>query len=486
MALVESIKKRATMTPALEQLEAQVARDLETLRYPGKTWLQPVEAPNGETAYDVVVIGAGQSGLSLAASLKREKVERVLVLDKSEEGLEGPWVTFARMHTLRTPKHLAGTELGIPSLSSAEWYRARYGDAAWEALGKIDRADWMEYLYWFRKVLELTVINETQLTHFETTGAAGNLLKLITTSPQGESVFYTRRLVFATGIDGAGQWYVPDFVKDNVSRSLYGHTSDLIDYSQYEGKSIGVLGAGASAFDNAGTALEAGAARVDLFYRRKRLPRVNPNRWMENMGFLAHYADMSDAWKWRFYKQFWGGNQPPPQDTFERCTAFPHFNLKPGTTWDTVAEKDGKVIVQSGEQTFEYDFIILGTGLNFDLKLRPEFSSYADKIALWGDRYSPAPGEEDPVFAGMPYLGKSCEFLEKEEGTLPWVGKVYCFNYGANLSMGMVGSALSGLKFGLRHLVQGITRSLYLEDLELTFEDLRNYKDPELTAPDDV
>jgi len=35
-------------------------------------------------------------------------VSNVVVLDENPEGLEGPWVTYARMVTLRTNKALTG------------------------------------------------------------------------------------------------------------------------------------------------------------------------------------------------------------------------------------------------------------------------------------------------------------------------------------------------------------------------------------------
>ncbi|MET3232925.1 UNVERIFIED_ORG: cation diffusion facilitator CzcD-associated flavoprotein CzcO [Burkholderia sp. 1263] len=44
--------------------------------------------------------------------------------------------------------------------------------------------------------------------------------------------------------------------------------------------------ASASAFDNAATALEAGAAQVDLFVRRDALPRVNTLTGIAGSSFL--------------------------------------------------------------------------------------------------------------------------------------------------------------------------------------------------------
>lgn len=74
----------------------------------------------------------------------------VVVLDENLEGLEGPWVTYARMVTLRTNKSLTGPDLGIPSLTFQAFYEAKFGDAAWEALDKIPKEEWMAYLVWYR------------------------------------------------------------------------------------------------------------------------------------------------------------------------------------------------------------------------------------------------------------------------------------------------------------------------------------------------
>lgn len=47
----------------------------------------------------------------------RERVTSVLCLDENEPGKEGPWATYARMVTLRTPKQLTGLDYGMPSLT---------------------------------------------------------------------------------------------------------------------------------------------------------------------------------------------------------------------------------------------------------------------------------------------------------------------------------------------------------------------------------
>ena len=76
-------------------------------------------------------IGAGQCGLVVGHGPWRERIRNIALFDAAAPGAEGPWVTFARMAALRTPKHLTGTDLGLPSLSFRAWYEAQHRQAGW-------------------------------------------------------------------------------------------------------------------------------------------------------------------------------------------------------------------------------------------------------------------------------------------------------------------------------------------------------------------
>ena len=65
-------------------------------------------------------------------------------------------------------------------------------------------------------------------------------------------------------------------VHENLPKEYWAHTTESIDFAPLAGKRVAVIGAGASAFDYAATALEAGAAGVDLFFRRPELPSGEP------------------------------------------------------------------------------------------------------------------------------------------------------------------------------------------------------------------
>lgn len=479
----KDLKPQPTQT--LSRLANQVREDWHRTRYPANDWVPAKASPDGAPLYNVAIIGAGQSGIAAAAALTRHRVDPLIVIDRKPAGLEGPWLDFARMPTLRSGKFIVGLDQGLPSLSAESWYRAAYGDEAWESLEKIPTIDWVRYLLFVRETLGIPVRNETNLNAFAF-DEQHQLLRLEITGPDGAEHIWARRLVFANGIEGSGDWSVPSIISDNLSPERYASTSGAVDFSNLSGKRLGVMGAGASAFDNAGTALETGAAQVDLFYRRKNLPRVNPNRWMENAGFLSHYASMSDEWKWKFYYNYWAGNQPPTQAAYNRCARFENFHLHPGSEWKSVREVNGEIEVKTGSGTYHFDYLIAATGLVFDLRLQTALAPYADKVARWADRYSPPDGLEHPTFAAMPYVGPNFQFLAREPGLLPWEGKVFCFNSGANLSLGIVGSAISGLKFGLRFLVEGVGKSFFEESQDAIFEDMMAYDVPELTAPDDV
>ena len=202
----------------------------------------------------------------------RALVTNILVVDRSAPGQEGPWLTYARMHTLRSPKDYTGPDLDLPSLGYQAWHEARYGAPAWHALALIARQDWAAYLRWVRDTVGVSAQNDAEVVDID---AAPDGL-LAATFADGSTRF-ARKVVLATGQDGAGLWWMPDFVARLPAR-FGGHAADPIDFAALRGRRVAVLGAGASAFDNAATALEAGANEVVLFCRRLQPQVVQPYR----------------------------------------------------------------------------------------------------------------------------------------------------------------------------------------------------------------
>ena len=378
------------MNSALIALEAQVRADLAKTAHPNAAWLTPRLGPDGRPALDVLVVGAGQSGLATAFGLMRSQVSNILVLDKSAEGQEGPWLTYARMHTLRSPKHFTGPDLDIPSLTYQSWHEARFGDEDWQKLDLISRKLWAEYLLWFRRVVDLPVRNGCEL--IEISPAAGGLLAAKVQTADGIDTVFARKIVLATGQEGMGDWSIPeplrhlppsvcvhaavtgmvDLLLRHLPPSVCAHAAQPIDFARLRGKRVAVIGAGASAFDNAATALEAGAVEVDLFCRRAEIQVIQPYRWLTFRGFLRHFCDLDDAWRWRFMRAVLEMREGFPQATYDRCARHPNFRLQEGAPIKAAKEAAHGVELQTPRGVFATDFVICGTGIDMNFAGRPE------------------------------------------------------------------------------------------------------------------
>jgi cation diffusion facilitator CzcD-associated flavoprotein CzcO len=309
------------MDALLEAERARLRRDLDSIEVPARDWV-----PETAGTLDVVVVGAGLSGLAIAFGLIRQGIRRLLVLDRAPRGLEGPWRSHARMDILRSPKALTGPDLGVPSLTFRAWYEARRGPAAWDALGKIAREDWADYLLWYRDVLGLPVLNDTVLLGFAPDGAA---LALEIEGPEGRRVLRTRRLVLATGVDGNGRPHVPAAVL-GLPPGRWCHSAAPFEDGLLRGARVAVLGAAASAFDCAVTALRQGAAEVRLLARRAVLPHVEALAWANFPGFMGGLAELDDARRWRFMRRLLELQAPPTAEAFAEGHARPPLHPDAG------------------------------------------------------------------------------------------------------------------------------------------------------------
>lgn len=473
--------EHATTSEALQAHATRVREDLARLDYPRREWLTPRKAASGEPIYDVIIVGAGQGGLATAFALQRERVRNVLIIDDQPLDRAGPWLNFARMQTLRTPKHVTGPDLGVPSLTFQAWYEAQYGAQAWRSLGLIPKEMWAAYLGWYRRTLELPVLPSTRVGALRWDAAARAFQVPCQALAQGpDQTLLARRVVLATGIDGSGHWHVPDMITRALPRERYAHTRDPIDFAALRGRRVAVLGAGASAFDNAATALDHGAAEVRLYFRRAELVCVNPYRWAESSGFLRHFGDLPDADKWSFISQILRMGQLPPRDTLQRAQRHSGFHLHPSSAWRKLEERAGSVAIHTSSGTYETDFIIAGTGFVTDLRARPELALLEPQIARWADRFTPPPSDNHEDLLRHPYLGPHFELTERVAGAAPELNYLYNYTFGCLLSLGFGGSSISGMKYSIPRLVAGITSSLFQEDRGAHYQSLCSFDEREL------
>lgn len=445
--------------PGLRELEAEAAADLAYFDYPPHSWVPPRPGVR-----DVVIVGAGLNGLAIAFGLLRERVTNIAVIDRAPEGREGPWLTFARMRRLRTLKTLVGPDLGVRSLSFPAWYKALHGAAAWEALDKATNAEWMDYLAWFRRVAAIPVENGVAL---DQVAIEGDLLRLAVSRGGKPESWLARKLVLATGVLASGGPNLPDFAA-SLPRALWAHSSDPIDFARLRGRRVAVLGAGASAFDNAAVALEAGAASVHLFARRASIEQLNIKSAPAFTGFLRHFGTLDDASRWRMMELLARHSVAPPPESVARCTVHAAFRISTSCPWSAV-ETDGEELrVATPQGSFTFDFAVFATGFAVEMTARPELSGLADHILLWRDVYKP-PLETPPTLAAQfgahPYLGPAFEYQPRPGRDGCKLADIHDFGMASMQSMGPVAVGLNGMKFGPPRLVEGIARGLFLQDV---------------------
>ena len=491
----------------LDALAQRLAHDMRSLGLPAKDWMAPPQhwqsAPGSEPAavLDVAIIGAGQAGLALALALRHLGIQATL-FDQAPAGAEGPWVTTARMETLRSPKELTGPALGLPALTFRAWFEAQFGPAAWAALDKIPRVMWMDYLRWYRDVNGLVVHNGSQLLAI--TPRADATVDLLLRDAQGTRPLRARRVVLATGRDGLGGPAVPAFlhglprglppvtvdaggtsggasgpVSDGTG-GLWAHSADPGDYRGLAGRRVLVIGAGSSAMDVAGTALEAGARSVDLLIRRSDLPRVNKGKGAGNPGLVHGHHGLPDATRWALRRYINTSQVPPPHGSTLRVARHANAHFHFACPVLQVQRQGGQLLVDTPKGQFRGDFLFVATGFVIDWAQRPELAALAPHVRRWGDRYTPATDDRDAELHDSPDLGPLFEFQPRTPGACPGLDRIHCFNYPAALSHGTVSGDIPAISDGARRLAQGLAAAFYQEDVALHFARMQAYDEPEL------
>src|SRR5471032_2574342 len=460
----------------LAALEARLRQDLAWLDLPANPWVKPrlsEEAP----VLDVAIIGGGMAGLALAAELRHLGVAAV-IFDQSAAGFEGPWATTARMETLRSPKHLTGPALGLPALTFRAWFEAQFGAEGWAMLDKIPRLQWADYLRWYRKVLALDVRNEHRVGRV--VPRTDGLVELEVVTPAQTHDLLARHVVLATGRDGLGGPWVPEFARQ-LPAHLWAHSADGLQNEWFEGKRVAVIGGGASAMDSAATALEAGATRVDLLIRRAELPRVNKGKGAGNPGMTHGYWRLPDAWKWRIRNYLNTQQVPPPRGSTLRVSNSGKARFLLNSPVLAVQENPaGGLWLETPTARIEADFLVFATGFRTDFQLRPEFAAFSGHIRVWRDRFEAPADESDAELAELPDLGNCFEFQEKTPGACPGLNHIHCFSYPAALSYGAVSGDIPAISEGSKRLAHALVGQLFNEDIDLHFDAMRRYADPEL------
>jgi len=442
------------------QTSTCLENQLQILNIPAESWLPTTLSIDSTPLLDVAIIGGGMNGLATSLALIKEGICNIKVFDENTCGREGPWSRYARMNVLRSDKNDLGPALGIPGLTFRAWYEVQYGQDGWNQLKSVPTHMWNDYLCWFRKILNLPVENNIALKSII---PLHNVLKLILEKGGVEQIVYARKVVLATGRDGSGGFEVPEFMK-NISPHLYAHSAQTIDAESLANKKVAIIGGGASAFDAAAVALEHGALKVDIVIRRAILPSANKFTHFTQPGASLGFFHMEDQERWACFAEWLDHGIPPPKETLERVKHYQNLNVHYSTHIKKITEDDASAIITTSQGDITADFIIIATGFAVDLSRRPELANINNEILLW-DACVPEELRVNNVKLGrFPYLGPHLEFLEAHPGNAPYLKNIYCFNYGAFLSHGLLGGDIGLNTLGAMRLAEGIVIDFFLEN----------------------
>jgi cation diffusion facilitator CzcD-associated flavoprotein CzcO len=468
------------------ELDALAARALRWSGPDPANWIRPRVGVD----HNVVIVGAGHSGLGIAYGLKRKGVGGVAIIDQAEPGLAGIWRNIARMRQLRTPKAQPGPEGSNALLGFRAWYETQHGPGAFDALDRAPRLDWADYLAWFQKTTAIQVAYRTRLVEIE---PAGDLVRLHLEVDGAPRVETTRKLVLANGYAGAGGPGLPDYVQGLPAR-LWAHSTGQIPFDALRGKEVAVIGAGANAFDAAGVALESGASAVYLFDRRSYVDYVlappsvsGPAAPPVDRGFggvTEYNYDLPDLVRWRNFVLTNTRPATVPYDSMMRAVKFGNFHLHLSTNLTDVRVAGNQLSARANGRAMRFDHLISGTGYRIDLAAQAELKNIQSAVALWRDHFTAPAGEQNAAGAIHPYLGSGFEFQPRagaDAHVAACLRNIHCFNLAAELSYGILVGDIASMVYHPR-LVAAIARDLYNDSVDATVHE--RYVHAPLVAPD--
>ncbi|MGE7472011.1 FAD-dependent oxidoreductase [Bosea sp. NPDC003192] len=197
-----------------------------------KNWLDRRVAAQ---AYDdrhpqVLIVGAGQAGLMLAARLRHLDVD-ALVVDRDERVGD---VWRKRYHSLTLHNEIASNH--FPYMAYPE---------SWPVyLPKDKLANWMEF---YAEAMELNVWTRTEFLGADFDESDGRWTVRLRTSDGGERTMRPSHLVLAIGVSGLPN--IPHIKGLEAFEGTVIHSSGRTDDVSTRGRSVLVIGAGTSAHD---------------------------------------------------------------------------------------------------------------------------------------------------------------------------------------------------------------------------------------------
>jgi hypothetical protein len=321
---------------------------------------------------EVAIVGSGPNALSLATHLRGMGVEFRIFGPPMKFWKDMPrginLKSFAYATNVYVPRPLARGS------SFPEWCRAR----GLEDFEPCTMASFAQYGLWMADRF-VPGIEPVQVTRVSDEGPRGYEVLLA----NGER-FRARRVVCATGLSHMA--HVPE-VLVGLPAGLVTHTSEHSDYAGFRGRTVAVIGAGASAIE-AGALLHEAGATPEILVRDDEVvfhPRLDPdrpwtqrlykplsvlgpgkkNRFFEEFPYVLHF--LPTARRLRFVKGYLG--PAAPWWITDRVRGIVPISVRTsvrqaqprGNGLRLTLEQDGKT------RTLDVDCVVAGTGFVTDV-----------------------------------------------------------------------------------------------------------------------
>jgi FAD-dependent urate hydroxylase len=318
---------------------------------------------------DLLIIGAGPFGLSIAAYASHAQIEHLIV---------GRPMEFWKSNM---PK-------GMFLRSASDWHLDAAGDATMErffaeqnqtpsAVQPLSLDVYLQYVKWFSRRKQLAPI-EHLISSLSHDWAADPPFTVVLDN--GDTI-RARRVVVAIGFKYFKN--LPIELIQLLPEGSYGHTCDEVDFLKYEGKRLLIVGGRQSAFEWAALLAEAGAAEVHVTHRHDS-PQFAQSDWTwvnpvvdAMVNDPAWYRSLSESDKESINQRMFAEGRLKLEPWLQRRMNRDSIKLWPRTqiaSCTQLASGELSVLLNSGIK-FCIDHIILATGYKVSIGQVPFLNS---------------------------------------------------------------------------------------------------------------
>ena len=231
-------------------------------------WVPPVDGPRRPAARSTCSSSAAAwCGQTAAFALARDGVRAHRASSTAQpRGREGPWGTYARMDNAALAQAPDRPRSRLPRAArSAPGTRPQHGAEGWQRLYKVATADWLAYLLWVRDTACQSPSRTASRRRWIDLRPGASFASQLA-GPRAPRPCTRARSFWPAGAMASGapllrrrspRWRA----RAGCAGSASSTPPTSIDFARFKGGEVGVLGASASAFDNAAVALGSWRAR---------------------------------------------------------------------------------------------------------------------------------------------------------------------------------------------------------------------------------